>query len=49
MWGRDAFPMSFHVAFVPAAGEAAGTPANTALEERQYQGGDYQAIIRERS
>ena len=26
MWGRDAFPMSFHVAFVPAAGEAAGPP-----------------------
>ena len=26
MWGRDAFPMSFHVACVPEAGEAAGPP-----------------------
>ena len=42
-------PIEFHVTCVPEAGEAAGPPTNTALEERQYQGGDYQAIIRERS
>ena len=35
--------------FVPVGTEAAGPPTNTALEERQYQGSDYQAIIRERS